>query len=128
MFIYLFFKTIKSVSSFLGSLQPPNHRHLPASLSLVFCSRSQSAHRSERRSNRRPIKSHEWKPRMFLKFQVPGQQYKGGRGNWMSEFEISLVYTLSSRTGWAMWRDTYSCLNKNSINKTPNKQTKTLQK
>jgi hypothetical protein len=44
----------------------------------------------------------------------------GGRGRWISEFEASLVYKVSSRTARAIQR--------NPVSKQTNKQTKTLKK
>jgi hypothetical protein len=40
----------------------------------------------------------------------------GGRGNWISEFEASLVYKVSSRTARALQRNPFS-KNKNKKNK-----------
>jgi hypothetical protein len=45
----------------------------------------------------------------------------GGRGRWISEFEASLVYRLSSRTARATQRNPVS---KTKQNKTKQKQTK----
>jgi hypothetical protein len=44
----------------------------------------------------------------------------GGRGRWISEFEASLVYKVSSRTARAIQR--------NPVSKIPTKQNKTKQK
>jgi hypothetical protein len=46
----------------------------------------------------------------------------GGRGRWISEFEASLVYRVSSRTARATQRNPVL---KNNNNKQTNKQTKT---
>jgi hypothetical protein len=35
-------------------------------------------------------------------------QYSGGRGRWISEFEASLIYRVSSRTAKATWRNPVS--------------------
>jgi hypothetical protein len=51
----------------------------------------------------------------------------GGRGRWISEFEASLVYKVSSRTARAIQRNPVSKnKNKNKTPKNPNKQTKKL--
>jgi hypothetical protein len=64
------------------------------------------------------------------KFQVLsfGRQRQGGRGRWISEFEASLVYRVSSRTARATQRNPVS-KNKTKKQKTnqPNKQTKNQQ-
>jgi hypothetical protein len=48
----------------------------------------------------------------------------GGRGRWISEFEASLVYRVSSRTARAIQRNTVSNKTKKPNNKQTNKQTK----
>jgi hypothetical protein len=48
----------------------------------------------------------------------------GGRSRWISEFEASLVYRMSSRTARAVQRNPVSKQNK--TNKQTNKQKKTL--
>jgi hypothetical protein len=49
----------------------------------------------------------------------------GGRGRWISEFEASLVYRVSSRTARAMQKNPVS---KNKTNKQTNKQNPKKQK
>jgi hypothetical protein len=51
----------------------------------------------------------------------------GGRGKWISEFEASLVYKVSSRTARAVQRNPVS-KNKNNNNKTKNQKTTTIKK
>jgi hypothetical protein len=36
---------------------------------------------------------------------IPGSQHSGGRGRWISEFEASLVYKVSSRSARATQRN-----------------------
>jgi hypothetical protein len=48
----------------------------------------------------------------------------GGRGRWISEFEASLVYKVSSRTARATQRNPVS-KNQKQTDKQTNKQTKT---
>jgi hypothetical protein len=50
----------------------------------------------------------------------------GGRGRWISEFEASLVYKVSSGTGRAMQRNPVS-KNKNKRNKQTKKETNVLE-
>jgi hypothetical protein len=50
----------------------------------------------------------------------------GGRGRWISEFEVSLVYRLRSRTDRTIQRNPVS-KNKTKQNKTKQKQNKTKQ-
>jgi hypothetical protein len=50
-------------------------------------------------------------------------QHSGGRGRWISEFEASLVYKVSSRTARAIQRNPVS---KNKKQQT-NKQTKEME-
>jgi hypothetical protein len=52
----------------------------------------------------------------------------GGRGRWISEFEASLVYKVSSRTARATQRNPISNKQTNKTNKQTNKQTKRLYK
>jgi hypothetical protein len=47
---------------------------------------------------------------------VAHSQHMGGRGRWISEFEASLVYRVSSRTARASQRNPVS-KNKNKTNK-----------
>jgi hypothetical protein len=49
----------------------------------------------------------------------------GGRGRWISEFEASLVYKVSSRTARAIQRNPVSKTKTNKQTKTKNKQKKT---
>jgi hypothetical protein len=52
-------------------------------------------------------------------------QHLGGRGRWISEFEASLVYKVSSRTARALQRNPVSKnKNKNKTKQKTNKQTK----
>jgi hypothetical protein len=46
----------------------------------------------------------------------------GGRGRWISEFEASLVYKVSSRTA-GLYRETLSQTNKQTTNKKTNQPT-----
>jgi hypothetical protein len=46
----------------------------------------------------------------------------GGRGRWISEFEASLVYRVSSRTARATQRNPVSKKQKNKTNKQTNKK------
>jgi hypothetical protein len=48
----------------------------------------------------------------------------GGRGRWISEFEASLVYRVSSRTVRATQRNPVSKNNNNNNNKTKKKKRK----
>jgi hypothetical protein len=48
----------------------------------------------------------------------------GGRGRWISEFEASLVYIVSSRTARATQRNPASKKNNNNKKTKTNKQTK----
>jgi hypothetical protein len=48
----------------------------------------------------------------------------GGRGRWVSEFEASLVYRVSSRTARATQRNPVSKKNKKQKNKTKQKTNK----
>jgi hypothetical protein len=50
-----------------------------------------------------------------------------GRGRWISEFEASLVYKVSSRTARATQRNPVSKNNKTKQNKTKQKTPKTQQ-
>jgi hypothetical protein len=43
----------------------------------------------------------------------------GGRGRWISEFEASLVYRVSSRTARAIWRNSVSKNKKQNKTKNP---------
>jgi hypothetical protein len=51
-------------------------------------------------------------PRLFV-FKEVCTQHLGGRGRWISEFEASLVYRVSSRTARAIQRNPVSLSQKN---------------
>jgi hypothetical protein len=52
----------------------------------------------------------------------------GGRGRWISEFKVSLVYKVSSRTARATQRNPISKNKKQKTNKQTKTQTKTNKK